>query len=510
MKLWLDRITGRVTMYRLVAIVLGAIAAVALVESIVGTIGNTPLQFVSSTPLEILASLAVSVGAAVASSAAFGFVFRVKPHLESSIITGLIVFFLFFPSTDPRALGGTALAAVIAGLSKYVFAIRRRHIVNPAAIGAVVVTLLGVSATAWWVATPGLLAVTAIGAALVLYRTRRLPLGLLFIAISLALVTARLAAGGYDPVEAFTTALTSYPIVFLAGFMLSEPLTLPPRRWQQLALAVVVAVLFSLPFGIGTVFMTPELALVIGNILAFLAGQRRGIRLTYLGSRPLARGIREFAFEPASVVTFAAGQYMELSLPHAKADSRGERRVFSIASAPGDTNRIAFGLRVPERSSSLKSALSSLSPGDLVSATSVGGDFVLPKDAAKPVALVAGGIGITPFVSQLAHDRGSGTARDSVLVYAVPDADDVAYGDLLATCDVGVLLVAPHAPQALPAGWRYLGPSPLTSEMLQAAIPDLAARSAFVSGPPALVDDARRVLRSAGVRRIATDYFTGY
>jgi ferredoxin-NADP reductase len=382
--------------------------------------------------------------------------------------------------------------------------------VNPAAIGAVVVTLLGVTATAWWVATPGLLAVTAIGTAIVLYRTRRLPLGILFIALSLALVTVRLAAGGYDPVEAFTTALTSYPIVFLAGFMLSEPLTLPPRRWQQLALAIVVSLMFSLPFNIGPVFMTPELALVIGNVLAFLAGQRRGIRLTFLGSRPLARGVREFAFEPASAVAFSAGQYMELSLPHAKADSRGERRVFSIASAPGDSNRIAFGLRVPERSSSLKSALGSLSPGDMISATTVGGDFLLPADVAKPVLLVAGGIGITPFVSQLSHDRGTGSARDVVLIYAVPDGDDIAYGDLLSALPTRVLLIAPTTPLSLPPGWQYLGPAPLTNDMLTAAVPDLTARAAYVSGPPALVDEARRVLRIAGARGVSTDYFSGY
>jgi len=38
----------------------------------------------------------------------------------------------------------------------------------------------------------------------------------------------------------------------------------------------------------------------------------------------------------------------------------------------------------------------------------------------------------------------------------------------------------------------------------------VSARSAYVSGPPALVDDLRGILRTAKARRVTTDYFSGY
>ena len=67
--------------------------------------------------------------------------------------------------------------------------------------------------------------------------------------------------------------------------MLTEPLTLPPRRWQQLALAAVVGALF-VPYNLGFVANSPELALLAGNAVAFAVGQRGGVRLAFVASRP--------------------------------------------------------------------------------------------------------------------------------------------------------------------------------------------------------------------------------
>jgi ferredoxin-NADP reductase len=49
-------------------------------------------------------------------------------------------------------------------------------------------------------------------------------------------------------------------------------------------------------------------------------------------------------------------------------------------------------------------------PGEKLAVTGVWGDFVLPSRASAPVLMVAAGIGVTPFVSQLRHLRLSGSA----------------------------------------------------------------------------------------------------
>ncbi len=504
----LDRLLGRVTMYTLVIIWLGVILVTALVASILGVL--------SFTPLELLASVGVLFATSYLVNGLFGVLFRLRPQLSSTAITALLLACIFDPTIDPAGLGILALAAALAVVAKYLLAVRGRHVFNPAAIGAFLVGFVAyfVPSTfaSWWVGTGPLLPFVAVGALAILYRTRRLPLGLVAVGVYVVLAGLVVVLQGGSYLGGVQTAVLSSPIVFLAGFMLSEPLTLPPRRRQQLLVAGIVAVAYVVPFSFfaGLLHNSPELALVIGNAVAFAFGQRRGIRLAYVGKRRLSPTSWEFEFEPAAPVRFAPGQYMEFTLPHTRTDARGWRRVFSIASAPGDGSRVRFGIRLPDESSSFKKALLALEPGSIVSATSVSGDFLLPADADKPLLLVAGGIGITPYISHLAALREAGESRDVSVVYAVSSADDIAYVDELTAAGCAVTIVSRDKPASLPKGWTWADTDRLTGDSLLAAVPDAVARDVFLSGPPNLVGSLRTALRSAGARRVHTDVFLGY
>jgi ferredoxin-NADP reductase len=508
MKQWLDRVTGAVTMYKLVIIVLSAIAVVALVLSLLGQLG--------STPLALLASAAAAIVAAMVTTIAVSKIARSTAHLDSGFITGLLVFLIMRPTLDVLGLAYIALASAIAAASKYVLAIRRRHVFNPAALGTFAVGIIAFSTgvapsyPAWWVGTAFLLPVVTIGAFLVLYRTQRLTLGATFIALALVISIGLALSRGASFTDALSFSLLSSPIVFFAGFMFSEPLTLPPRRWQQFVEAVVVAALIPIPFAIGPVTNTPQFALLVGNVIGFAFGQRRGIHLTYLGKKQIGPTTWELSFQPASPVRFLPGQYMELTIPHRAADFRGSRRYFSISSAPGADEPITFALTLPTKSSSFKKALLDLEPGTAVHGTSVGGDFALPADVSEPLLLVAGGIGITPFASQLAHAVKRGEKRDVVVVYANSASGDLPYRDLLENSGARVVLYGPSPTGPLPKGWEFGGEGRVTGERLAAAVPDAASRRAFVSGPPSLVNDLRRALKSQGAKRVHTDYFSGY
>jgi ferredoxin-NADP reductase len=502
MTAWLDRMLGRVTMYALVIIALGFLGVVAMALSLFG--------WFSFGPLEILASAAVLIVAANAANWVAGRIVRMQPQTASSFITALLLLFIFPPSLSPVYLGILALAAVIATASKYLLAVRGRHVFNPAAVGAMVISLIpafqqqGVFAL-WWLGTPIMLPFVAVATFAILFRTRKLWLGGIFVVVATVAITVYSAVNGLPIADALSGALLSSPIVFFAGFMLSEPLTLPPRRWQQIVESVLVGLLFTPGISVfGLFFSSPQFALLVGNLFAFFFGQRRGIRLSFVGKTQLTPTSWEFEFAPAAPVTFTAGQFMELTLPHAKTDARGWRRVFSIASAPG--SNVRFGVRLPERSSTFKKALLALEPGTKIRATSVGGDFVLPKDG-SPVLLVAGGIGITPYVSQL-EAKG---ARDVALVYAISTPDDLAYAPLLAKAGCSsVTVVSREKPAKLPKGWTWLESQRLTGEQLLAAVPDVEARHTYLSGTPAMVGSLKKALRKAGVVRIHTDVFIGY
>ncbi|MFM9878761.1 MAG: FAD-dependent oxidoreductase [Rhodoglobus sp.] len=507
MKQWFDRVTGAVTMYKLVIVVLAAIGVVAFALSLFG-IGTYP-------PLALLASAAVAVAVTYGSSMLIATVLRVKVHLDSAIITGLLIFFIMEPTLEPLGLAGIALAGVVANLSKYLIAVRSRHVFNPAAFGVFVVALVaftgfGFGFAIWWLGSSTYLIPVALGAFLVLYRIQRLSIGLIFIAMTTLGSVLYFLVVGETVLGALQYVFLSSPVVFFAGFMFSEPLTLAPRRWQQVIEAAVVAALFSVPFTFGPISRTPQFALLVGNLIGFAFGQRRGIRLTFLGKTQLAPTTWELSFQPARSVRFVPGQYMELAIPHRRADFRGSRRYFSISSAPTVDGPITFAITRPTKSSSFKQALLDLEPGAVVTGTGVSGDFALPSDMGEPLLLVAGGIGITPFASQLAHATERGEKRDVVVVYSTSAVGSLPYGDLLAKTGARVVLYSPERPATLPTGWEYGGEGRVTGERLAAAVPDVARRRAFVSGPPSLVNDLRRALRSQGAKRVHSDYFSGY
>lgn len=504
----LDTLLGRFTMYRLILLVLAGLAAYSLLLNVLGW-----LTF--GIP-QMLAHLALCLGLTYASNRGLAALFRVRPHSESSLITGLLLYFLFWPTFVPTEMAGVALACVLASASKYALAWRGRHIFNPAAAGAFVAGLTGLNIATWWAATPAMLWLLVPGVLLVLYRTRKLLMAAVFTVVATSIVTAELLQAGLTPGGALWQALAQRPVLFFVGFMLTEPLTLPPRRWQQLALAAVVGAVFAVPYNFGFIANSPELALLLGNLLAFLAGQRGGVKLTFTGARPLTPSTTEFAFEPARPVRFVPGQYMELDLPHAKSDGKGRRRVFSLTSAPS-SGTVRFGVRTAEPLSAAKRVLLALEPGDEVKATSVGGDFVLPRNASTPVLLIAAGIGITPYLAQL--DSGAAQARDTVLLLLAKNADEIAFAEELRAS--GARILARLADGDVPpsfitdAGSAGSGGSPgarsrLDGPSLKALVPDIAGREVYVSGSPASVASLRRAAREAGARRVHVDSFSGY
>lgn len=500
MTYWLNAALNRFSMYRLLSVTLTSMWGISVFLSLLGLLPYSPAA--------MIASGSVLVVAAYASNVLFGRLFGIRTHDESSYISALILFFIFSPTTVITELTTLALVAVIAMASKYVLTVHGRHIFNPAAIAAVIISLTGITYASWWVATPILLPITLLFAFLILYKTRRLAIGGIFLTIAISLIILMYLLNGQSVLDGLL-ALPSWPLLFFVGFMLSEPLTLPPRHWQQYLVAVLVAVLFAVPLHIGIISGSPALALVIGNAIAFYFTQRRHIQLIFKGRNQLTPTIDEYVFESSKPITFEAGQYMEITVPHPGKDGRGIRRIFSIVGASGDRT-IRFGVKMYDKPSSFKRALKSLKKNSFIDATGIGGDFVLPKDARVPLLLVAGGVGITPFISHILASARREQNRDIVLIYAVNDINDMAYVDTLVNSNIKVILVT-KTDQPMPSSsWIHHNDARITSKEIATYIPDANVRYAYVSGPPAMVDSAKAILKKTGVKYIKSDYFTGY
>ncbi len=482
----IDQWLGRITMYRLVLYGLCALAFVSSLLMLTGTIEYSPIAFVIS--------LSVIVAVSYGSNRLFGWLFGIHPHAESALITGLILSLLFTPGESVLDLIKLALVATISMASKYVLAPRGRHVFNPAAIAIVIASVSGLAYATWWVATPTLIPATLIVGALILYRTNKHYVALAFVIAAIVFLAIR----GTDPV----TALGSWPLLFVGAIMLSEPLTLPPRAWQQYTVAFVVALLMTTPVHFGRLTMTPALALVAGNIIGWWFGTRGAIKLRFIGKKRMGETTYDFMFDTKKL-SFTPGQYLELSLPHPKSDSRGQRRIFSVVGAP-HTEQVNIGTKIPAKPSSFKRALMNMKLGDTLYATRIAGDFILPDDPNAPVVCIAGGIGVTPFVSYcLSSDR------SLELIYAVNHAADLSYVDQLRQRDVNVTVVAPEDVDMPDADWKFVR-GKLSKETLEPLLLRMKQPHVYISGPPSMVMNIKGIVRSLGVKNIKVDEFSGY
>ncbi|MCR2762334.1 FAD-dependent oxidoreductase [Microbacterium sp. zg.B48] len=509
-------VLGRVSMYRLALLALGVLSVLALIASVFG--------LVAPTPGELLVTAVVLTVVCAGVDAAAQAVVRLPWRLESSLITAAILLFVLRPTLDPAGLAGIALAGAAASLSKYVLAWRGRHIFNPAAVGATVLTVVAVAvpslgASSWWVGTPVLAGPVILLGLAVLVRTEKVRVIAVFVVAAVAVgvlrTSAQYQAAGL-PVQigdVLWPLLWSSPILFLGAFMLSEPLTLPPRRWQQFTVAGLVGVLVGWPIDLGAISLGQERALLIGNLLAFVFAfsARSAVKLALESRVLLTPTVHLLTFRARRRLAFIPGQYLELDVPHRHPDARGTRREFSIASAPEDLPLLSVAFReVPgaKSQSSYKKALAQISTGDALAVTGVWGDFVLPKKPTSAVLMVAAGIGITPFVSQLRHARLAGEDRDVVLVYVAAEAAELAFREELEASGVPVVVFTRDQPRDLPRHWLWARGVRLDAEGLLQVVPDIAARHAYISGPAGLIADLAPALERA--RSITTDAFSGY
>lgn len=496
----LESLTNSLTMYMVTVYALLAIVFVSLLLSAVGELGF-PVLALLATLLTVLASTYLS-------SRLCAWTFGTQHNRASGLITSLILYLTLAPGDTAVELFKIALIGCIASVSKYLLVWRGRHIFNPAALALTLGSVLGLSSALWWVGTPLLLPVVLITGLIIVTKTRRYAMVTTFTVVAIVTSIAVAASTGYPVLDALRLDILSGPLAFFAAVMLTEPLTSPATRRHQIGYAGLVGLLYSaqLPW-----VSTPHISLLVGNLYRLIVQpQRSALSLRVISVSEIAPGVYELQAMPAHAIRYTAGQYLELQVPHAKQDSRGTRRVFSIASSP-DEKTLRLTTRVPtHQASSFKRAFVQLTPGTQLRATYVGGDFVLARDAQVPIVWVAGGIGITPFRAMVAtllaaHDR-----RHITLFYQARTADELVYlSFFMRAARTLSLTIVPIVAES-PVGWTGEVGS-LSREVVTRYVPDIHAYHVYISGAPNMVDATRGMFtHDYAPARIVTDHFSGY
>jgi ferredoxin-NADP reductase len=505
----IDKVLNRITMYRLVLyyLIFLVVAAVAL-----SLFGLLPFR-----PVDLLASTSVLLSVCWLSNSTLAKAFNVPANAESLYITAFILALLITPESPSRYfVAGSAFvvwAGVSAMASKYILAIRKKHIVNPAALAVALAAFTSTRAASWWVGTPSMMPFVLLGGLLVARKIARLDLVVSFLAAAGAVTLGASLAKGTGVLPAAGQFLADTPILFFAFVMLTEPLTSPPARTPRIVYGAMVGFLFAPSLHVDHVYSTPELALLVGNVLSYLMSPKARYVLKLKAKTQLANGIYEFRFTADRRVRYRPGQFLEWTLRHSRPDSRGNRRYFTIASSAAE-REVRIGVKFYPDASSFKKSLLAMRPGDEIVASQLAGEFVLPTDKRTKLVFMAGGIGITPFRSMIRHLLDHDEKRPIAVLYSNRAAPEIVYTDVLeeARRRLGIETVYTLTDaESVPPDWQGVT-GRVDAEMIVKAVPDYCERTFYLSGPRSLVVGFEEVLGSIGIpkSRIKTDFFPGF
>lgn len=224
-----------------------------------------------------------------------------------------------------------------------------------------------------------------------------------------------------------------------------------------------------------------------------------------MDKKQVATGTLQVTFEVAARPDFKPGQYCFITLKKLKyPDERGNRRHFSIVNSPNQKGIITFTTR--ESDSGFKKTLDELPLGTEVELGPIAGVFTLPEDTSKPLVFIAGGIGITPFMSILRYLKETGNPYNITLVYSNRDQQSSVFLDELQNMPCKLILTMTEDP-------NWTGEhSRIDAGFIKEFFPDVNKNYYMVVGPPPMVEAVQKSLDGAGVspENIKVERFTGY
>jgi Na+-translocating ferredoxin:NAD+ oxidoreductase RnfD subunit len=164
----------------------------------------------------------------------------------------------------------TAVTAVVAIISKYLFRSRAANVFNPAAFALVATFYIFDTGQSWWGAlpdvSPSAALIVLLTGAFITDRVNKMPLVLVFLGIYYALFTATAYLGAPAGVSEVFRTPDAQATLFFAVFILTDPPTSPVRYRDQMVCGAIVAVAsYAVFIGIGAAYYLLA-GVLVGNL----------------------------------------------------------------------------------------------------------------------------------------------------------------------------------------------------------------------------------------------------
>lgn len=234
------------------------------------------------------------------------------------------------------------------------------------------------------------------------------------------------------------------------------------------------------------------------------------MKATITEREQIAEGTLLVTFSLREPVSFKPGQFFFVTLLNPPyTDQEGSGRHFSIVNSPTQNTILQMATRL--RDSAFKKSLQELPLGTEVEVGPIGGSFVLPEDTTRPLVFIAGGIGITPYISMLQYIKEKNLPYPVTLLYSNRNKKSTAFLEELGRLTKEIPNFKLVAIMTQDEQWsgekRYID-----TTLFHEYFPSIDENTYYVAGPPKMVEMLTKTLVDAGVKveHIKSENFTGY
>ncbi len=221
---------------------------------------------------------------------------------------------------------------------------------------------------------------------------------------------------------------------------------------------------------------------------------------------PRTHDVTSFRFPRLNGLDYKAGQFFFVTI---RQDGKELNKHFSFSSSPTDKGFIEFTKKLTDHEFS--QALKNLKVGDWARIDAPYGQFTFEGEYPS-IALLGGGIGITPFISICKSATDKGLENKITLFYGCRTEGDIVFREefeALAKKNNNLKLVmtvnVPSPDWKGPTGF-------IDANLVKKELPDYVNTIFYACGPPPMVKAMENLVANLGLPKdkLKLEYFTGY
>ena len=198
-------------------------------------------------------------------------------------------------------------------------------------------------------------------------------------------------------------------------------------------------------------------------------------------------------------VNIIPGQYMQIETPAYKKTPEPVYRAYSIATDPLDKTHVDLVIRLVPGGICTTYVFEHMTAKQNVTLNGPYGDFFL-SDTDKDMIFIAGGSGMAPFLSMLAHMKNENSQRNVTYFFGARAKRDLICLEQMKAFEEAIpnFKFVPCLSEAFPED-NWEGETGLVTDVMKRLCPDLTQMEAYLCGSPGMCDASVAALTANGM-----------